>query len=146
MRLPYTLGDITGFPETCRGIDEIRRSADGRFVQRAAAVRIVAIGYLYFEAAEFLCETPSTVAYWVRRYRKKGVAALQVEQPPGTRLRLTDRQLSQTALVLHRPPQEAGLKSAHWDAKILGAWIAKKYSIRLGARHCGTLLRQLGAV
>jgi transposase len=127
-------------------MDERRRSADGRFVQRAAAVRIVAIGYMYFEAAEFLCETPSTVAYWVRRYREKGVAALQVEQPPGARLRLTDRQLSQTALALHRPPQEAGLKGAHWDAKTLAAWIEQTYSIRLGPRHCGTLLRQLGAV
>jgi transposase len=142
----YCLGEIGKPPEEWQGMDEIRSSADGRFIQRAAAVRIVAIGYMYFEAAEFLCETPSTVAYWVRRYREKGVAALQVEQSPGARLHLNDRQVSRIARLLHRPPQEAGFKCSRWDARTLAAWIAKTYSIRLGPRHCGTLLRQLGAV
>jgi transposase len=122
--------------------DEIRRSAESRYDHRLHGVLLVAQGMSCCQVAALLGDAPRTVEYWVHRFEDKGLAGLQEGQRSGRPSRLHPQQVAEIQTALRRRPADFGLSGNLWDGKTLGAYIAQKYSVTLGARQCRRFFRQ----
>jgi transposase len=132
---------ITGAGSAAAGLQkEMRRSAESRYDHRLHGVLLVARGMTCPEAGRLLGDAPRTVEYWVRKFEKDGLEGLLEGRRPGRSGRLSAARMGAVDRVLRADPGEAGMRGERWDGKILSAWIARKYGIRLGVRQCQRLL------
>ena len=122
--------------------DEIRRSEDSRYHHRLHGVLLVARGLNCCQAADLLGDAPRTVAYWVKRYKEKGLAGLQEKLRSGRPKKLSADQIADLQRVVRRQPSEMGLVGNLWDAKMISAYLREKHGVELSARQCQRLLRQ----
>jgi len=124
---------------------EIRRSSDARYDHRLHGVLLVAEGLSCPEVARLLGDAPRTVEYWVRRFQAHGFAGLWEGQRPGRPSRLSDEQLRIVEQVLRQPPEQAGLTGGRlWDGKMLSAFLAQRFGVRLQPRQGQRLFHKLG--
>jgi len=124
--------------------DEIRRSRDARYDHRLHAVLLVAQGVSCPEVARLLGDAPRTVEYWVHRFEEDGLYGLVDGERAGRPSRLDDAQFEEIGRVVRGSPLEAGLTTATWDGKSLGAFIESQFGVSLGPRQCQRIFRQLG--
>ena len=124
--------------------DEIRRTYEARYDHRLHAILLVAQGMSSRQAAQFLGDSPRTVAYWVQRFETEGLAGLADADRPGRLPRLDQNQIYQIEQALRKSPLEVGLSVNLWDGKALSAYIKQEFAIQLGVRQCQRLFRQLG--
>lgn len=96
------------------------------------------------QAAQFLGDSPRTVAYWVQRFEAEGLAGLADEDRHGRPRRLNQEQICQIEKALRNSPLNVGLSVNLWDGKTLSAYITQQFGIQLGVRQCQRLFRQLG--
>ena len=124
--------------------DEIRRTDEARYDHRLHAILLVAQGMSSRQAAQYLGDSPRTVAYWVRRFETEGLAGLADADRPGRTRKLNQEQISQIGIALRNTPMDYGLSVNLWDGKTLSAYIQKEFGIQLGVRQCQRIFRQLG--
>ncbi len=124
--------------------DEIRRSQESRYDHRLHGVLLVAQGMSCPEVGRLLGDAPRTVEYWVQRFEARGLAGLAEGQRSGRPGRLSEAQLEEIDRALRQAPRDCGLNGTLWDGKTLGAWIARRFHIRLGVRQCQRLFRRRG--
>ncbi|MBS1270187.1 MAG: hypothetical protein MAG794_01142 [Gammaproteobacteria bacterium] len=124
--------------------DEIRRSPEARYDHRLHGLLLVAQGMSGREVASLLGDSPRTVAYWVHRFERSGLAGLVDDERPGRPRRLTERQLKAIETVLRKRPSDFGLSGHLWDGKTLSALIDQRWGIQLGVRQCQRVFRQMG--
>jgi len=123
---------------------EIVRSQDARYDHRLHGVLLVCTGHSCYAVADLLGHSPRTVAYWVRRFERRGFAGLQEGERPGRPARLEERIRRQVGRDLRRPPRELGYSQNLWDGKLLSHHLRQCYAVRLGVRQCQRLFRMLG--
>ena len=124
--------------------DEIRRTDEARYDHRLHAILLVAQGMSGRQAAQYLGDSPRTVAYWVQRFETEGLAGLADADRPGRPRKLNQEQIAQIEIALRNTPMDYGLSVNLWDGKILSAYIQKEFGIQLGVRQCQRIFRQLG--
>ncbi len=121
---------------------EIQRSQESRYDHRLHGVLLVAKGMNCCEVAEILGDAPRTVAYWMERFQKQGVAGLQDGARSGRPSKLTAEQLADLQQAVRGKPRDLGLEGNLWDGKTMSAYLKQKHQVKLGPRHCRRLLRQ----
>lgn len=124
--------------------DEIRRSPEARYTHRLHGLLLVAQGMSAFEVARILGDGARTVAQWVRRFEKYGLAGLIEGERAGRPRRLTEAQRTEVSEALKKTPEEMGLTGTLWDGKTLSTFVDKRWGIMLGVRQCQRLFRSLG--
>ncbi|MEN6441647.1 MAG: helix-turn-helix domain-containing protein [Syntrophobacter sp.] len=124
--------------------DEIRRSDESRYYHRLHGVLLVARGLSCTQIAMLLGDAPRTVAYWVHRFEKEGLAGLADGEKPGRPRRLGDEQLEQVRGALRMKPTDFGLNGNSWDGGKLSRFVANQWGVPLGVRQSQRLFRQLG--
>lgn len=124
--------------------DEIRHAKEARYGHRLHGILLVAQGMSCSEVAKLLGDAPRTVQFWVRRFEEEGLSGLVEDGKPGRPARLSSEHLETIALILKRPPYEAGMSGKVWDGKVLSAFIQKEWGLVLGMRQCQRLFRRLG--
>ena len=124
--------------------DEIRRSEQARYDHRLHGVLLVAEGLTCPSVAQLLGDAPRTVEYWVHRFDEHGFAGLLDGKRSGRPRRLTGEQRAVVQRALRQSPSAVGLSGAIWDGKTLSAFLDKRFGVKLKARQCQRLFRQLG--
>lgn len=124
--------------------DEIRRTDEARYDHRLHAILLVAQGMSSRQAAQFLGDSPRTVAYWVQRFETEGLAGLADADRPGRPRKLNQEQINKIEAALRNSPLNYGLSVNLWDGKTLSAYIKQQFDLQLGVRQCQRLFRQLG--
>jgi len=124
--------------------DEIRRTYEARYDHRLHAILLVVQGMSSRQAAQFLGDSPRTVAYWVQRFEAEGLAGLADADRPGRPRRLDQEQIYHIEKVLRKSPLDLGLSVNLWDGKTLSVYVKQQFEIQLGVRQCQRLFRQLG--
>jgi transposase len=124
--------------------DEIRRSPDSRYDHRLHGVLLVAQGMTCPEVGRMLGDAPRTVAYWVGRFERDGLAGLSDGERLGRPGRLSATQMRQIESALRRSPADFGLSTHIWDGKTLSAFLSQSMGVSIGTRQCQRLFRRLG--
>jgi len=124
--------------------DEIRRTYEARYDHRLHAILLVVQGMSSRQAAQFLGDSPRTVAYWVQRFEAEGLAGLADADRPGRPRRLNQEQIYHIEKALRKSPLDLGLSVNLWDGKTLSVYVKQQFEIQLGVRQCQRLFRQLG--
>lgn len=124
--------------------DEIRRSPESRYAHRLHGLLLVAQGMSALEVARILGDGARTVAHWVHRFEKEGLAGLVEGERSGRPRRLSEAQLTEIGAVLRKTPADVGLSANLWDGKTLATFIERQWSVTLGVRQCQRLFRKLG--
>lgn len=124
--------------------DEIRRSEESRYDHRLHGVLLGAQGLSCHRVSALLGDAPRTVAYWVSRFEQEGLSGLAESERSGRPRRLGKRQIQEIEDALRKSPMDFGLTGNLWDGKTLSAHIQNRWDVRLGARQCQRLFRQLG--
>lgn len=96
------------------------------------------------QVAQFLGDSPRTVAYWVQKFEVEGLVGLADANRPGRPCRLDQEQIFQIEKTLRKLPLEVGLSVNLWDGKTPSAYMKQQFGILLGVRQCQRLFRQLG--
>jgi transposase len=123
---------------------EIFRSEESRYDHRLHGILLMTQGLTCYEVADILGQNPRTVERWVQRFENSGFAALREGEREGRPRRLGDLQLEAVNRDLRRNPREFGHDQNLWDGKLLAHHLHKFHGIRLGARQCQRLFRQMG--
>ena len=133
-------------PDTERVIlalkDELRRSPESRYDHRLHGILLVARGNSGREVARLLGNAPRTVAYWVQKYEREGLAGLVRVKRSGRPRRLSEEQVAQIDAALRKAPRDFGLIRNVWNGKILAAFIREQWDVTLGVRQCQRMLRK----
>jgi transposase len=124
--------------------DEIRRTDEARYDHRLHAILLVAQGMSSRQAAQYLGDSPRTVAYWVQRFEAEGLSGLVDADRPGRSKKLNQKQIDQIETALRNSPLDYRLSVNLWDGKTLSEHIKQKFGIQLGVRQCQRIFRQLG--
>lgn len=123
--------------------DEIRRSYEARYDHRLHAILMVAHGMSCRNVSELLGDSPRSVAYWVQRFEKEGLAGLADAERPGRPTRLDGVQIDQIQAALRLKPADFGFTANLWDGKLLSHFINQQFGIPIGVRQCQRIFRQL---
>ncbi len=124
--------------------DEIRRNDASRYDHRLHGVLLVAQGLTCPRVCQLLGDSPRSVVNWVQRFETHGLAGLSEGQRSGRPSRLSDRQLNQVEAALRSSPTQFGLSTQMWDGPTLSAYLDQEHGVKLKARQCQRLFRQLG--
>jgi transposase len=124
--------------------DQIRRNASARYDHRLHGVLLVAQGMTCPRVAELLGDCHHTVVNWVRRFEAEGFSSLEDGQRPGRPSRLNQKHMARIEVALRQSPAKYGLAAHLWDGPTLSAFIGRELGVKLKARQCQRLFRQLG--
>jgi len=124
--------------------DEIRRNDASRYDHRLHGVLLIAHGMTCPRVAELLGDSHHSVVNWVQRFEKKGFAGLAEGQRSGRPSRLSAQHMAKLEAALRQSPAAFGLSTQMWDGPTLSAYLDKELGVKLKARQCQRLFRQLG--
>ena len=124
--------------------DEIRRSYEARYDHRLHAILMVAQCMSCRSVAQFLGDSPLTVAYWVKRFEVEGLSGLADADRSGRPNRLDEQQIQLIEVALRSHPSQYGLAGNLLDGKLLSHFIGQQFGVELGVRQCQRLFRRLG--
>ncbi len=114
--------------------ETIRRLAVGRVKEGEAPGEVI--------KSYGLCRT--TIYKWLKAERRGGEAALTARKHPGRRPALAPRQKLQIRRWINgKDPRQYGFDFGLWTRQIVGALIAQKFGVRMGATAVGRLLAEL---
>ena len=113
----------------------------GRLLHRLHCVALVAHGISSSEVARIFNDSPRAVAYWVKRFKRSGLAGLEEESRPWRPSKLNATQTKKLQTYLKR----SAAKSTPIKAESLAAYILKEFKIVLTTRQCWRILKRLTA-
>jgi len=114
--------------------ETIRRLAVGRVKEGEAPGEVI--------KSYGLCRT--TIYKWLKAERRGGEAALTARKHPGRRPALAPRQKLQVRRWINgKDPRQYGFDFGLWTRQIVGALIAQRFGVRMGATAVGRLLAEL---
>lgn len=128
-------------PEHSRAVlqQEINRHQDARYDHRLHGVLLVASGLSCEQVAKCFGDSPRTIANWVRRFERQGLAGLAEGNHSGRPTRLSAEQLAEIHALVREPPTAAGLEFKLWDGRSLAACVQQRFGIPLSVRQCQRL-------
>jgi len=105
-------------------------------------VLLVTKGMNRCQVAEVLGDAPRTVAYWMERFQKHGLAGLQEGVRSGRPSKLSAEHLADLQQAVRGKPRDMGLEGNLWVGKTMSAYLNQKHQVKLGPRRCRRLLLQ----
>jgi transposase len=124
--------------------EELKGTADARFLHRLHCVLLVVLGHCAKEVAVWFFNDPSTVARWVRHFKRFGVEGLREEKRTGRPAALDRQRRLELSEVIGQPPMAYGFTDAkRWNGKLVAAYLKSRYQLVFSVRQCQRLLRQL---
>jgi len=124
--------------------EEIRKTKDARHQHRLHCILLICTGKSCQEVADLFGDAVRSVEYWVTRFNKGGVNALQEAGRPGRPSRLDTKTLELVGQDLRKDPRELGYSQNLWDGILLSHHLKEKYHIDLKVRQCQYLFHKLG--
>jgi transposase len=121
---------------------QLKLSPEVRFLHRLHSVLLVSRGHNRIQVADWFGDDPSSVARWVRYYRKFGIQGLY-DQQTGPPAKLHIVQIRALQRDLCQAPSAFAYDEPVWNGKLLAAHIQRRFDVELSVRQCQRLLRQL---
>jgi transposase len=119
----------------------LHRSKDSQYEHKLHAVLLVAQGLSCRKVARLFADTSGAVERWVKRFRVAGLSGLRLKERSGRRPRLNTYQFERTREQVRHSPRSSGIDADNWTARLLAAWIAREWAIKLQVRQCQRILR-----
>lgn len=110
-----------------------------RLLHRLHCVTLVLGGYSPHETARLYGDSPRAIAYWIKRFKYRGIDGLDEEARPGRPPRLDAVQLKKVQTFLKRSAK----KSKPVNAGTLSAFLLTKFNIPLTPRQCWRIIKKL---
>lgn len=114
-------------------------SSRERFLHRLHSLALVLNGLSASQVGQMYNDSPRAVAYWLKRFKQKGVAGLYEESRPGRPSKLSLSQMRTLQRVVKRWRD----KSIPATAKAIAEYLKEKHGIRLTVRQCWRILKRL---
>ena len=131
-------GEQSAIPKAL--LNQLRgRSASERLLHRLHSIALVMSGASASEAARIYGDSPRAVAYWVTRYKEKGLPGLLEESRPGRPSRLNATQKEKLEAFV----KQARERSEGINAEVLSKYIKDSFSVKLTIRQCWRILKQM---
>jgi transposase len=111
----------------------------GRLLHRLHCVALVNHGLSASEVSRIYDDSPRAVAYWVKRFKQKGLVGLEEEARSGRPSKLTLPQMKKLQKYL----KQSEAKAQPVTARLLSAYISKEFGISLTANLCWRIMKQL---
>ena len=122
---------------------EFRNGNEARYIHRLHGVLLMLNGLSSLQAAKFLNEPQTTVALWMRKFRKHGIDGLREKERSGRPAILKPRQQTALKKALQGSPESHGLEGEGWTGELVSEYLRKRHKVTLTMRHCRRLLRTL---
>jgi transposase len=114
-------------------------SARERLLHRLHSVVLVLNGTSSSAVAQMFDDSPRAVAYWVKRFKRHGIAGLHEAKRPGRPSKLHEHQLTHLQTFVN----QSTAQSKPISADVVAAYIFKKFRISLTPRQCWRILKRL---
>jgi transposase len=114
-------------------------SVSERLLHRLHSIALVLSGLSASEAARLYGDSPRAVAYWVTRYKQRGLEGLQEESRPGRPSRLNPTQTERLRTFL----RQSRNRSQKVSASVLSKYIKQRFGVTLTIRQCWRILKRL---
>jgi transposase len=114
-------------------------STSERLLHRLHSIALVLSGLSASEAARLYGDSPRAVAYWVTRYKQRGLEGLQEESRPGRPSRLNPSQTERLRMFL----KQSRKRSQKVTANVLSKYIKQTFGVTLTIRQCWRILKRL---
>jgi transposase len=114
-------------------------SPSERLLHRLHSIALVLSGLSASEAARLYGDSPRAVAYWVTRYKQRGLEGLQEESRPGRPSRLNPSQTEKLRGFL----KQSRKRSQKVTANVLSKYIKQTFGVTLTIRQCWRILKRL---
>jgi transposase len=111
----------------------------GRLLHRLHCVALVNHGLSASEVSRIYDDSPRAVAYWVKRFKQKGLAGLEEEARSGRPSKLTPAQMKKLQAFL----KQSHARSQVEKAKAMAGYILKEFGMTLTVRRCLQILKRL---
>ena len=125
--------------------DELKRTLRGsspreRWLHRLHAVALVLHGLSAVEAARVSGDSARSVAYWVKRFRERGVEGLEEGARPGRPSKLTAAQLKSLQVFVSR----CRARNQPISGAVLARHLLEEFGVKITRRQGVRILRQSG--
>ena len=124
----------------------IRQTKDLRMFQRLQTILLHLKGLTYDQISEIVDRTPTTIGFYVRNYKAKGLAGLELNHSPGRPSKLTPAQEQEVhQLIVEKRPEDVGFPAEmNWTAPLLRKWMKNTFQVTYSERGTRELLYRLG--
>jgi transposase len=120
------------------------RDNDLKTWRRAKAVKDYMGGTSVMSLSMELNVARSTINRWLQRFDAKGTRGLRPIKHPGSKSRLTEKQLNKLVEVIEAGPQAAGFDTGIWTGPMVGDWIRREFGVEYHNHYIPRLLHRLG--
>jgi transposase len=119
--------------------DLCTESPRARLLHRLHSVALVAYGLSASEVGRIFDDSPRAIAYWVKRFKKQGLAGLEEESRSGRPSKLNPAQMKKL---------QKFIKQSEWNSRpikseTLASYILKEFRVVLTTRQCWRILKRL---
>lgn len=126
-------------------LEQLLGSAKPDVARRARIVLARANGLQEAEIAAAVCVAPSSVRYWLRRFRVHGVLGIQAPRKPMKPTRFTPEIRRNILAVANTSPAECGLHRPQWSLRSLRAVLMQRGIVHsISIQHLRRILGQAG--
>ena len=123
----------------------VKRSGDLRFLHRLHCVLLASEGPGCYVVARWFGEDPRTIERWLNAFERHGPDGLKDRPHGGRPSRLATHGGPALEQEIAAAPRASGYDQARWNGALLAQHLEARHGIRLSARQCQRILRQLGA-
>src|SRR5215217_4544649 len=112
--------------------------------RRLRAIELLESGNTYREVAEISDASLSSVVYWARVHRKKGVEGLKPKAVSGRPIQLTEKQKEILKKILLKGSVKAGYSTDLWTLKRIAEVIKEHFEVNYHPGHVWKIMKALG--
>lgn len=122
-----------------------KKKSDHDLRRKIRALLLTGCGTCTRQEAAQICEVEvRSIFRWQRQYLEAGVDGLRPRPRPGKKPLLTPEQRLELAQLIEAGPEEAGLDTGIWTARLVGEQIRKRFEVSYADSHVRRLLHKLG--
>lgn len=121
-----------------------KTSQHAREFKRLRAVELYEQGWRPVRIAEALGVTRGAVSQWLKRYREKGIEALQYKKIAKKPARLSQPQKAMLVVMLSQGAENFGYVGQIWTQARVAELIERKFGINYHVNHVGKILKACG--
>ena len=123
-------------------LKKLRNTHEDKFARNVlTAVTMLSEGYDIHEIADFLTMTKTNIYYYIKRWNKLGLKAIEDQRGKGTPNRRMSDEMEDDLLhtVLHTKPSEFDFLGSVWTSQLLSDYLYQNY----GVRFCCQTMRNI---
>ncbi len=120
------------------------KERDSRVKERLLMIIHTKEGRTTREVAGIVKKSYVSVANWVNRFNKEGLAGLKNKQRSGKPPKMEEEQFKTLESDLEKSPKEFGYKQTFWNTKLIRIHILQYYITSYSDRHVQRLMHKFG--